>query len=85
MRGAYSKTMQKNLQPTLRSKDVIKTRERLKESQAAFATRFGVNQSTVHRWEEGNPPQKGPASILLKSLMAQLDRETAAANQSERT
>ena len=38
--------------------DIKAAREALKESQAAFAARFGVDQSTVHRWETRGPPKR---------------------------
>lgn len=33
------------------SEEIRAARAELGESQAEFARRFGVNQSTVHRWE----------------------------------
>ena len=50
--------------------DVTRLRKSLQEPQAAFAKRFGVNQSTVSRWEEGEEPS-GPALVLLKLLEAE--------------
>ena len=48
------------------SADQIKqARKKLGESQAAFGGRFGVDQSTIHRWETDSPPQTGPAAKLL--------------------
>lgn len=44
---------------------IRKAREVAGESQAAFAARFGVDQSTVHRWETDGPPVRGPAKMAL--------------------
>jgi len=41
-------------------------REKVGESQAAFGARFGVDQSTVHRWETQGPPTRGPARKALE-------------------
>lgn len=47
-------------------------RERLGESQAAFADRFGVNQSTIHRWETEGPPASGTARRLIERVVSDL-------------
>jgi transcriptional regulator with XRE-family HTH domain len=47
-------------------------RERLGETQAAFAARLGVDQSTIHRWETNGPPDRGPAKIAIESVLAGL-------------
>ena len=48
----------------------------LGDSQEAFGSRFGVDQSTVHRWETEGPPMRGPARILISQLIDQI-RERA--------
>lgn len=54
------------------SADKIKqTRLKLGESQAAFGDRFGVNQSTIHRWETEQPPQSGPAAKMLDQILSE--------------
>ena len=56
-------------------------REAVGESQAAFAERFGVDQSTVHRWETQGPPARGPARRALErelSLITGADVSAAA-------
>lgn len=45
-------------------------REGLQETQAAFAERFGVNQSTVDRWESKGPPVKGAAGKAIERVLA---------------
>lgn len=47
------------------------------ETQAQFAARFGVNQSTVHRWEKEGPPLRGPVRIVLEQVLAEPLQETA--------
>lgn len=51
---------------------IKETRERVGESQAQFAARFGVNQSTVHRWEAEGPPSTGTARIVIEQVVSQL-------------
>lgn len=46
--------------------------EDLKESQAQFAKRFGVAQTTVHRWEENGPPERGAAGLALERVLEDL-------------
>lgn len=45
-------------------------RASLNESQATFGRRFGVDQSTIHRWETDGPPTYGPAPKLLEQFLA---------------
>ena len=41
-------------------------RERLKLSQAAFASLLGVSSRTVQDWEQGRRQPQGPAKSLLR-------------------
>lgn len=51
----------------------IKTaRAALKESQEAFGERFGVDQSTIHRWETCGPPSRGPGRMAIERVLADL-------------
>lgn len=43
-------------------------RERLGESQTAFAARFGLDQSTISLWEAGNTIPRGPSVKLLDQI-----------------
>ena len=53
--------------------DTIKqSRQRVGESQADFAKRFGVDQSTIHRWETQGPPRNGTASLIIKRVISEL-------------
>jgi hypothetical protein len=45
---------------------IRKARELVGESQAAFGARFGVDQSTAHRWETEGPPSRGPGRMALQ-------------------
>ncbi len=49
-------------------------RLRLGETQTEFAERFGCNQATIHRWETNGPPANGMASVLLKRIIAELNK-----------
>ena len=55
------------------TKDQIRAaRKALNESQAAFATRFGVNQATVHRWETEGLPERGTARLMVEQVLETL-------------
>jgi DNA-binding transcriptional regulator YiaG len=53
-------------------------RIRLGESQRQFGRRFGVDQSTIQRWETNGPPDRGPARTLLDTVLPALALEPAA-------
>ncbi len=57
--------------------DIKAARNLLKESQAAFAKRFGVDQATVHRWEKKGLPEHGTARVAVESLLGDLQAERA--------
>ena len=57
--------------------EIRAARETLKESQAAFASRFGVDQATVHRWEKHGAPERGTARMAIERLLASLKSEAA--------
>ncbi len=52
--------------------DVKTIRESLGESQSAFGERFGVDQSTVHRWEKEGLPERGAARHAVENLINEL-------------
>ena len=52
--------------------DLKSLRERVGESQAEFGLRFGVDQSTIHRWETRGAPKRGPARIVIDRLIAEI-------------
>ena len=60
------------------SDDIKRVRERRQESQEVFAAHFGVDQTTIHRWETSGVPSRGPAAALIERVLADLDREIAA-------
>ena len=47
-------------------------KKRLKLSQAALATRLGVDQSTVQRIEAGKRPPSGPVQMLLEQIIIKI-------------
>ena len=66
------------------STDEIKAaRKQLGESQAAFGARFGVDQSTVHRWETDGLPSRGAARVAVKNLLAGLEQSDASVTQTQ--
>lgn len=60
--------------------DIKRHRRRLGESQAEFAKRFGVNQSTVHRWETGDLPIKGIIELGVEAVLADLSVQASEAH-----
>jgi DNA-binding transcriptional regulator YiaG len=52
-------------------------RKDLNESQAAFGSRFGVDQATIHRWESKGLPKRGTARVAVEKLLDELEREVA--------
>lgn len=56
-------------------------RQKLRESQADFGRRFGVNQSTVNRWENKGVPDRGTARVAIERLMGELKIRTAESAQ----
>ena len=57
--------------------EIKKTRERLKETQAVFGQRFGVDQSTVHRWETDGLPDRGTSRLVVERELAELQASAA--------
>jgi DNA-binding transcriptional regulator YiaG len=49
-------------------------REKVGESQTAFGERFGVDQSTVARWETQGPPSRGPARKALERELSEIEK-----------
>lgn len=49
--------------------DIKTVRETLGESQARFGERFGVDQSTVHRWETEGLPKRGVARHAIETFL----------------
>lgn len=60
----------------------VKTaRDQLGESQAQFGRRFGVDQSTIHRWETEGPPVRGSARTLIERVIADITAAPAAVTE----
>jgi DNA-binding transcriptional regulator YiaG len=53
---------------------IRKARDALNETQSQFATRIGIDQATVSRWENGRLPKKGVAQALLRRVMDDIAR-----------
>jgi transcriptional regulator with XRE-family HTH domain len=47
-------------------------RERLNESQAEFAARFGVARNTVSMWESKGPPQEGAGRHHVERVLGEI-------------
>lgn len=52
--------------------DVKGLRLSLGESQAEFGGRFGVDQSTIHRWETRGVPRRGAARVAIERLVGEV-------------
>jgi DNA-binding transcriptional regulator YiaG len=63
------------------SRTISKTRERLGESQAEFAKHFGVNQSTIQRWESQKYEIPARTAKLIEIVIFQLGLSTAKAER----
>lgn len=61
--------------------DIKAARNLLKESQAVFAKRFGVDQATVHRWEKKGLPEHGTARMAVETLLGDLAAPASEAAQ----
>jgi transcriptional regulator with XRE-family HTH domain len=57
------------------SEQIKTVRNNLKETQAAFAARFGLDQATISRWENKGIPERGPARMAVERLLADLRRK----------
>ena len=58
---------------------VKSARTRLGETQAAFGSRFSVDQSTVHRWETIGVPTRGTAQVLVQKFLDEIEQQDEAA------
>lgn len=58
------------LMPT--SDEIKAARVALKETQAQFGLRFGVDQTTIHRWEEHGLPDRGTARVAVENFLESL-------------
>jgi DNA-binding transcriptional regulator YiaG len=50
-------------------------RSNLGETQAKFGSRFGVDQSTVHRWETTGVSDRGTARVLMQRFLEEIGAE----------
>lgn len=61
------------------SDDIKRVRLARKESQEAFAVHFGVDQSTIHRWETVGVPDRGAAAVGIRKVLSDLEATQGAA------
>jgi DNA-binding transcriptional regulator YiaG len=61
------------------SKRFIKARKAVGETQTTFAARFGVDQSTVHRWETNGVPDRGTAAFAVEHVIREIESQLAGA------
>ena len=54
----------------LTKQDIVTLRNDLGESQEKFASRFGLTQGAVSRWETDGPPTRGLVARALEKLRA---------------
>lgn len=59
--------------------DIRSARERVGETQAQFAERFGVHQSTIDRWETDGPPNNGSAAVAISLILDAIHRPSSSA------
>ena len=59
------------------SEDIKSVRAALEESQAEFGSRFGVDQTTVHRWETKGLPERGAAKVAVETFLDAFKKEAA--------
>ena len=54
--------------------DSIKAaREKVGESQDTFGRRFGVDQSTIQRWETKGAPTRGSARMAIERVLVEIN------------
>ena len=58
--------------------DVKAVRESLNETQLVFGARFGVDQTTVHKWEFYGLPNRGTTRAMFEQFLKTLADEKRA-------
>jgi DNA-binding transcriptional regulator YiaG len=53
-------------------REIKKIREDREETQAAFGLHFGVDQSTVHRWEKDGITDRGVTRLAIEHVLSRL-------------
>jgi DNA-binding transcriptional regulator YiaG len=51
---------------------IRKIREARGETQAVFGTHFGVDQSTIHRWETNGITDRGVTRLAIERVLSEL-------------
>lgn len=62
----------------LKASTIKNARESVGETQNQFGERFGVDQSTIHRWETDGPPTKGPGYRAIQNEIARIEAQRRA-------
>lgn len=60
--------------------DLRAARERLGESQSQFGERFGVDQSTIHRWETAGISDRGTTKLAVERVLGDISSPPQAPN-----
>ena len=59
--------------------EIQEARRKVAESQEAFGRRFGVDQSTIHRWETSGPPRQKVMQEGIRRVLSDIGCEVASA------
>jgi DNA-binding transcriptional regulator YiaG len=54
--------------------EIKKIREDRDETQAAFGVHFGVDQSTIHRWETNGITDRGVTRLAIEHVLSALKK-----------
>jgi DNA-binding transcriptional regulator YiaG len=57
--------------------EIKKIREDREETQAAFGLHFGVDQSTIHRWEANGITDRGVTRLAIEHVLSELKSSAA--------
>lgn len=60
---------------------ILKARTAIGETQATFAARFGVDQSTIHRWETDGVPDRGTAAFAVTRVILEVEAQLLSSPQ----
>lgn len=53
--------------------EIQEARRKVAESQEAFSRRFGVDQSTIHRWETSGPPRQKVVQEGIRRVLSDIE------------
>jgi DNA-binding transcriptional regulator YiaG len=58
--------------PGMTGREIKKIREDRHETQAVFGAHFGVDQSTIHRWETNGITDRGVTRLAIERVLLDL-------------